>query len=333
MYERFYGFRELPFDLTPNPRRLVATDVHREALSTLEYAIASRTGITLLVGEAGTGKTTVIRAAIEKQAGQAHCIHLDNPALTRDEFVEMLAVRFGLSDDARKSKTRLLLELEELLRQRSARRETTVLIVDEAQSLTVELLEEIRLLANLETSDEKLLSLVIAGQPEMADRLNDRVLRQLKQRVALRCELRPLTAKETIGYVAGRIQAVGGVPARVFTAEAVTLIADRSGGIPRTINVIADNALLGGFAAEQRPVTCQLVREVCRDFDIKASHAVDARARSARPPADRPPDGGGDDARAQSDDAGRTETAPFHQLLRRLRRMPLFRPQWRSSSY
>ena len=130
-----------------------------------------------------------------------------------------------------------------------------MLIVDEAQSLPLDLLEEIRLLANIETDDEKLLSVIIAGQPELVGRLNDESLRQLKQRIALRCELRPLTLQETAAYIAGRIRAAGGVGARVFTREAVELIHERSRGIPRTISVIADNALLGGFAAGQRPVS------------------------------------------------------------------------------
>ena len=129
--------------------------------------------------------------------------------------------------------------------------------MDEAQSLPLELLEEIRLLANIETNDEKLLSVIMAGQPELADRLNDQALRQLKQRVALRCDLRPLTLQETAAYLAGRIKAAGGVGAQVFTREAVTLIHERSQGIPRTISVIADNALLSGFALEQRPVDSQ----------------------------------------------------------------------------
>src|SRR6185295_10829160 len=193
MYESFFGFRELPFDLTPDPRYMVATACHREALSNVEYAISSRKGLTLLLGEAGIGKTTVIRAAIAKQPEKIHCVHLHNPALNRDEFVEMLSARFNLSERARTSKSGLLLELEELLRQRNAANETTVLIVDEAQSLPLELLEEIRLLSNIETDYEKLLSVIIAGQPELATRLNDQSLRQLKQRVALRCQLKPLT--------------------------------------------------------------------------------------------------------------------------------------------
>jgi len=270
MYEQFFGFAERPFDLTPDPRYLVLTNVHREALNNLKYAIASRKGVTLLIGEAGTGKTTVIRAAIERQPKKTHCVHLHNPALTRAEFVQMLAAHFSLSDRARFSKTDLLLELEQLLRQRRDAQETTMLIVDEAQSLPSELLEEVRLLSNIETNSEKLLSLVIAGQPELGDRLSEQSMRQLKQRIALRCELRPLSLRESARYVAGRINAAGGSPAQVFTREAFELVHQYSRGIPRTINVIADNALLGGFAAEQRPVTRQIVLDVCRDFAIAA---------------------------------------------------------------
>src|SRR4029450_10769328 len=159
MYEHFYGLNARPFDLTPNPRYLVLTSQHREALNNLEYAIANRTGVSLLIGEAGTGKTTVIRAAVERQSTLTHCVHLHNPALTRAEFVQMLAAQFSLSERARSSKTDLLLELEQLLRRRRDAQEMAVLIVDEAQTLTSELLEEVRLLTNIETDAEKLLSL------------------------------------------------------------------------------------------------------------------------------------------------------------------------------
>jgi general secretion pathway protein A len=274
MYESFFGLNERPFDLTPNPRYLVLTDSHQEALSSLEYGIASRKGITLLTGEAGSGKTTVIRAALERQPVRVHYVHLHNPTLSRGEFVELIATRFALSEPARASKAGMLTELERLLTDRRQRDETTVLVVDEAQSLPLELLEEIRLLSNIETNDEKLLSVIIAGQPELADRLNDQALRQFKQRVALRCQLRPLTAQETAGYIAGRIRAAGGVGSQIFTREAVALIHEMSRGIPRTISVIADNALLGGFAAGQKPVGSALVTEVCGDFDIRPDRAA-----------------------------------------------------------
>ena len=276
MYEQFFGFRERPFDLTPNPRFVVMTPAHREALSNLEYGILSRKGITMLLGEAGTGKTTVIRTAIERQLTRVWCVHIPNPALTRDEFVEMLATKFELSEEARTSKATLLRELEALLLKRRAADETTVLIIDEAQSLPHDLLEEVRLLANIETNEEKLLSVIIAGQPELSDRLNDDSLRQLKQRVALRCELGILSLAETAAYLAGRIRAAGGVGAQVFTREAVTLIHERSSGIPRTINVLADNALLSAFAVAERPVTRQTVLDVCRDFDLRGGEDATA---------------------------------------------------------
>jgi general secretion pathway protein A len=270
MYEQFFGFRERPFDLTPNPRFLVLTDSHQEALNNLHYGIASRKGITLLVGEAGAGKTTVIRAAIDRQLGHVHTVYLPNPTLSRAEFVEMLASHFGLSVRASGSKAAFLLELEQLLKQRRDRDERTVLVLDEAQSMALDLLEEVRLLANVETNEDKLMSVIMAGQPELAERLNSQSLRQLKQRVSLRCSLRALTLSETAAYLAGRIRAAGGVGAQVFTREAVRLIHDAAQGLPRTISVIADNALLGGFAIGQRPVDTHVVRDVCRDFDIAA---------------------------------------------------------------
>lgn len=270
MYEAFFGLRERPFDLTPNPRFLVLTESHREVLLNLEYGIASRKGITLLIGEAGSGKTTVIRAAMERQPVKVHCVHLHNPTLSKHEFNEMLAAQFGLSAEAVRSKAAMLGELETLLRARQIQDEKTVLIVDEAQSLPMELLEEIRLLANIETNDEKLMSVIIAGQPELGVRLNERALRQFKQRVALRCELRPLTAQETAAYIVGRIKAAGGVAAEVFTRQAVAMMHERAHGIPRTISVIADNALLAGYASGLRPVGVDVVAEICRDFDLNA---------------------------------------------------------------
>ena len=285
MYESFFGLRARPFDLTPNPRFLVLTEAHREALSVLEYGIASRRGITALIGEAGTGKTTLIAAAVQRQPARVHTVYINNPALTRAEFVEMLAVRFQLTPEARTSKAALLMELEAALRARDERGETSVLIIDEAQSLSLELLEEIRLLGNIETSETKLLSIVLAGQPELSARLNEESLRQLKQRVALRCELGALTESETAGYLAGRIRAAGGVGAQVFTREAVIAIHQRAGGIPRTISVIADNALLTAFAVHQKPVNSQIVTEVCTDLDVDQSRARhDEAAPAVRAP-------------------------------------------------
>jgi len=267
MYESFYGFRARPFDLTTDPAFLVLTGPHQEALDSLQHAIATSKPVTLLLGEAGTGKSTIIRAAIERQRDRAHCVCLQNPALTRGELVQMIAAKFALSSRAQRSKTDLLLELEALLARRMEAQERTVLVVDEAQNLSAELLEELRLLTNIEVGEQKPLSLVLAGQPELARRLNEPGWQHLKQRIALRCELRPLTLHESALYVAGRISAAGGNPARLFTRDAVALLHQYARGIARIINVIGDNALLGAYAAALPTVTSHIVVEVCKDLD------------------------------------------------------------------
>ena len=269
MYQQFYGLRELPFELTPNPKYLFLTRQHREALSTLEYGLFSAKGVTALIGEVGTGKTTLIHAALESErCRDVTCVYLNNPALTRDEFLETLSLRFGLSAQAGASKAALLDELERVLLERRARGQITALVIDEAQSLSGELLEEVRLLANSETATEKLLPLVLAGQPELRDRLNEPGLRQLKQRVTLRCEITPFNQQDTASYMAKRIRTAGGDAAKLFTREAVMLIHERSGGIPRMISVICDNALLTGFGLGRQPVDSEIVLEVAHDFDL-----------------------------------------------------------------
>jgi general secretion pathway protein A len=283
MYQRFHGLRDLPFELTPDPKFLFLTPRHREALSNLEYGLAAAKPLTVLIGEAGTGKTTLLRAAIgSERCRGVQTVHLSNPALSRDEFVELLARRFGLSSRAETSKAALLSELEEALRERRARNEIVALVVDEAQSLSAELLEELRLLANIETPTEKLLPLVLAGQPELRDRLNEESLRQLKQRVTLRCEISPFTVEETASYIATRVATAGGDSRRLFSREAVLLIHERSRGIPRTISVICDNALLTGFGLGRQLVDRAIVLEVTRDFDFDEPD-TDTVATPSRP--------------------------------------------------
>lgn len=275
MYERFFGFTERPFDLTPNPRFIFWTSGHREAMSNLEYGITGRKGITLLIGDAGTGKTTVVRQTLDRlQRGDCRVVVLNNPTLTRPEFVEFLATHFGLSPAATTSKARFLLELERSVAERHASGGLSTLIVDEAQSLPDELLEEVRLIANLETATEKLLPVVLAGQPELSRRLNEPGMRQLKQRVALRCELKAFDLDGTTAYIQSRIHVAGGNAARVFTRGAVDLIHSASRGIPRTISVICDNALISAFGANVRPIGGQIVSEVCRDFDFHAPRSL-----------------------------------------------------------
>ena len=294
MYQRFYGLRELPFELTPNPKYLYLTPRHREALSNLQYGLSSAKAATLLVGEAGTGKTTLLKAALESErCRDVRAVYLNNPALTRGEFLETLADRFGLSREAAQSKAVLLNELERALHERRARGEITALVIDEAQSLSNELLEEVRLLANIETATEKLLPLILAGQPELATRLEDPSLRQLKQRVALRCEIALFELPDTAAYIASRIRTAGGEASRLFTREAVMLIHAHSGGIPRTISVMCDNALVNGFALGRQPVDREIVLEVIKDFRLASvGEPVDSRqaiAAPVEPPFEAPP--------------------------------------------
>jgi general secretion pathway protein A len=285
VYHNHFGLKETPFDLTPNPAYLFMSASHREALANLQYGLAMAKPITLLVGEAGTGKTTLLRTALASDMCRAlRTVTLSNSVLTREEFVETLAREFHLSERASRSKAALLAELETTLNERRARGEMSALIVDEGQRLSDDLLEEIRLLANIETDTVKLLPLVLAGQPELSDRLDERQLRQLKQRVALRCDVMPFSVRETADYIASRIRTAGGIASRLFTREAVILIHESSEGIPRTINVLCDNALLAAFAAGRTIVNRDLVDEVARDF--KLGVATTSSAPTAPPPDD-----------------------------------------------
>jgi type II secretory pathway predicted ATPase ExeA len=268
MYQSFFGLNERPFQLTPNPRFLFLNSRYREALATLRYGLSSSLGITLLLGEAGTGKTTLLRAALEAERNPNHRhVVLSNPTLAPADFYEILSEAFSLPHVAG-SKGRFLMAFERDLLERHRAGGLTALVVDEAQSLTHELFEELRLLANLETATDKLLSLVLVGQQELADRLNDPSLRQLKQRVVLRCSLAPLNLQWTASYIAARLRVAGAVPTEVFSKDAVIAIYEASRGIPRTIGVVCENALLAGFAAQQKPVGRSLVAEVCRDLDL-----------------------------------------------------------------
>jgi general secretion pathway protein A len=267
MYQDFYGLKSRPFDLTPDPRFLLMTAKHREALSTLQYAISGHKGVALVVGEAGTGKTTLIHAALETRSDGLPLL-LSNPALTRAEFLEFLAEGFNLPPEAAASKTRCLSALTRVLKERQAAGSMAALIIDEAQCLPDELLEEVRLLANIETPQEKLLSIILVGQPEIAERLNRPTQRQIKQRVGLRSTLTALDQAETAAYIATRVQVAGGTCDSLFTADAIAAIYEYAAGIPRTISVICDNALVTGFALDWRPVDRDVILEVCRDLDL-----------------------------------------------------------------
>jgi general secretion pathway protein A len=278
MYERYYGLQERPFDLSPNPRFLCFTAQHHEAFVHLQYGLSGRPGVTMLVGEAGTGKTTLIRAAIQAANGSSTIVHLSNPTLSRSEFFEYLADGFGFSAEAAKSKMQFLRELGQSL---ASNQSMLALVVDEAQIVPYDLLEEIRLLTNAEAPNGRTLAVALVGQPELARRLEEPTLRQLKQRVVLRCELTPLTLKDTAAYIAARVKTAGGDATRLFTRDAVVAVHQHSTGIPRVISVICDNALVNGFAADQKPVGASGVTEVCRSLAL----AVPPSLRGATPAA------------------------------------------------
>lgn len=298
MYLSYFGFSEAPFQITPNPKFLYLSKGHREALATLRYGLRSAPGITLLLGEAGTGKTVLLRTALaaEQAPGRRHAL-INNPAMSPTDFLETLAATFGMSCSAG-SKGRFLMAFERDLVERFKIGGRTAVVVDEAQSLSHEMLEEIRLLANLETDTAKLVNLVLVGQPELADRLNNPSLRQFKQRIMLRCSLDPLDLTSTAAYIAQRIRIAGGSPRDIFTRDAVEAIYEASHGIPRTIGVICENALLTAFASDIKLVDRPIIEDVCRDFDLSLSE------RGRRPSVVSPP------ATAQQTDRGAHEAAP-----------------------
>jgi general secretion pathway protein A len=268
----------------------------------------------------------------ELEADKVECVLLSNPTLTRDEFYEYLSKAFHLDAATAASKTRFLLAFRRHLEERHQAGKLSALIIDEAQSVPYELLEEVRLLSNIETPAAKLLNVVLAGQPELADRLNEASLRQLKQRISLRCELRPLDFAETAAYIAGRIRIAGGKPADIFSREAVAAIHDASSGVPRTINVVCDNTLIGGFAAEVKPVTRALVQEVMRDFDLTGGDdapQVNPPARGRAPEAAEPQSEAADDgdiraASSAASDRPEAGAAPLFGALSRRRRFSFF---------
>ena len=270
MYKAFFDLQERPFELTTNPDFLYMSSRHQEALSNLQYGISERKGIIVLVGETGTGKTTLLRAALANiKNPNAKLVYVNNPLLSRAEFFDLLATGFELSAHAGASKSQFLLELNRTLAERQQAGLATALIIDEAQGLPHELMEEVRLLANMENSTTRLLPLVLAGQSELATRLNHVSLRQLKQRIGLRCSLRPFDLRETALYIDTRVRVAGGNAWTLFTAGAVQLIYQASRGLPRVISVLCDNALLGAFAIGRRPVDEDMVLQVCRDFDLQ----------------------------------------------------------------
>jgi general secretion pathway protein A len=269
MYKSFYNLQRNPFEITPDPSFLFPTMRHNEALASLYYGVTAHRGFVVLTGEVGTGKTLILRSllALLQRRDVAFAL-IFNPTLSPLEFMRYIALDFGLPVTG-KAKDELIHVLNGFLLQRHQKKLTTLLVVDEAHHLSAEILEEVRLLTNLETSQQKLLQIVLAGQPELDHKLDFHELRQLKQRIALRCHLEPLSVNDTREYMRRRLR-IAGAPAatEIFSAPAVEAVFQHSRGIPRLINTICENALLAGYAMHAATITSEIIDGVARDLRL-----------------------------------------------------------------
>src|ERR1700761_7169833 len=268
MYQKFFGLRESPFNVNPDPRYLFLTTQIQEALAGLTYGIQNRKGFILLTGEVGTGKTTLLNRLLDWLHGQrVKTAFVFNSQLNTSQLFDFIMADFGIPSDTRQ-KSQVLLKLNGCLLDRYRAGETAVLIVDEAQNLSLQVLEEIRLLTNLETSTEKLLQIVLTGQPELEEKLKLPQLRQLRQRITMRCRTAPLTLEETFGYIAERLRIAGANGEPIFSKESIQTAHMYSRGIPRVVNLLCEHALINAYVDSVRPVSSQLVEEVAREFQL-----------------------------------------------------------------
>lgn len=266
MYKSFFGLRENPFNINPDPRFLHRTPRIQEALDQLIYGVQNRKGLLLLTGEVGTGKTTLINHLLDWLRQQkTPTAFIFNSHLKANHLFDFILNDFGVSADFRLV-SNMLLELNQWLIKRFRAGSTPVLIVDEAQGLSFELLEEIRLLLNLETASEKLLQIVLVGQPELEEKLKRPEMRQLRQRIALRCNTAPLTLEESRGYIADRLRIAGASREPIFESGAVEALHYYSRGIPRVMNLLCEHALINAYVEGRNPVPPQMVEEAARDF-------------------------------------------------------------------
>jgi general secretion pathway protein A len=270
MYKNFYNLLRNPFEITPDPSFLFPTSRHKEALAALYYGVRRHKGFVVLTGEVGTGKTLLIRWLLQLLKGtNVAYAYVFNSRLSSLEFLKFIAGDFGLATAA-KTKSDLLLEFGRFLINRHQQQLTTVLVIDEAHHLSADVLEEIRLLTNLETAQGKLLQILLVGQPELDDKLDMASLRQLKQRIALRARLEALSREQTTGYIESRLQMAGASfpVSSLFPDDTVTAIYEYSRGIPRLINTICENALITAYARQLRSVPVDVVHEVAKDFRL-----------------------------------------------------------------
>jgi type II secretory pathway predicted ATPase ExeA len=279
MYRAYFKLARSPFNLTPDPVCFVPTKRHDEALAALYHGVRQHKGFVVLTGEVGTGKTLLIRCLLGllKESKDVQYAYLFNGRLSPTEFLQYILSDFGLPATG-KSKYELLLDLGRFLGSRGSMNMTTVLIVDEAHHLSADILEEVRLLSNLETTDDKLLQIVLVGQPELDEKLDSVELRQLKQRIAVRTELGALSAYETKRYIEKRLQIAGEGPHSVslFSDEAIWTVYRYSRGLPRLINTICENSLIAAYAKRLSGVTPEIAENVAKEFRLEAAPSADA---------------------------------------------------------
>jgi general secretion pathway protein A len=279
MYNAFFGFSESPFSLSPDPAFFYRSEQHEEALANLVYGVQARKGFIVLSGEVGTGKTTMLECLRDYLESQyIEFAFLFNSRINSEQFFEMIAYDLDLPC-TRTSKTEVLFALNQLLVDQTQDGRTVVLIVDEAHNLEWEVLEEIRLLGNLENRNGKLLQIILAGQPELDRKLDAPNLRQLKQRIVLRCNLQPFTLRDAVEYILSRLEKAGMPEQTVFSEELMAEIHLRAQGIPRVINALCDNLLLTAFALENKVCSVDMLDEVCKDMRLDWPGSRRARGR------------------------------------------------------
>jgi general secretion pathway protein A len=266
MYMNFYGLRKQPFHITPDPEFLYLSPSHKEALAAIIYGIEQKKGFVTITGAVGVGKTTILRSYLD-QADKTHLkiIYIFNSNLTFKELLETIYQELGIAVEGREI-PEMMTELYDVLIEEYKKGNTVVLVVDEAQNMPMQTLESLRMISNLETSKDKLLQIVLVGQPEFEETLNLPTMRQLKQRVAIRSIILPLTRAESVEYIKFRLVKAGAHSFSVFTAGAIKLVVKTAKGIPRIINVLCDNALIAGFGLHKNPVKKAIVREIIRDY-------------------------------------------------------------------
>ncbi len=265
MYLDFYNLKREPFSLSPDPRFLFLAPSHKEALAYLKYGLIQQKGFVVIIGEVGTGKTTLIYSLLAQMPKEIVTAFISNPTLTRDEFFSLLAQKYKLGDI--KDKADFLVKFSGFLEDSLKKKRGVVLIIDEAHRLDPGILEEIRLLSNLETPNAKLINIILTGQPEFSQILNNPTFRALKQRVTLKYILRPLSPEETAAYIQLRLAKAGAKDVGLFTQEAMEAVFNYSNGIPRVINLLCDHALLTGFVKELKVIDDKIIKECAKELE------------------------------------------------------------------